>query len=110
MSVPSLASPSFSAGRPTLDRAAVGSRHREHHIYNEDVVLRTSDLCASYLVTRCDMGNIEAPPLVDQLCFDLYAASWAVTAAYRRVLAALGLRYPQYMVLVVPWEHDMHHA
>lgn len=52
------------------------------------------------------MADIDAPPLVDQLCFDLYAASRAVTAAYRPVLAALGLTYPQYLVLIVLWERE----
>ena len=52
------------------------------------------------------MPDIEAPPLADQLCFDLYAASRAVTAAYRPVLAALGMTYPQYLVLIVLWERD----
>lgn len=50
------------------------------------------------------VAEIETPPLVDQLCFDLYAASRAVTAAYRPVLAELGLTYPQYLVLIVLWE------
>ena len=45
------------------------------------------------------MGTIKAPPLADQLCFDLYAASRAVTAAYRPVLTELGITYPQYLVL-----------
>lgn len=53
-----------------------------------------------------DMAEIETPPLVDQLCFDLYAASRAVTAAYRPVLAELGLTYPQYLVLIVLWERE----
>jgi DNA-binding MarR family transcriptional regulator len=44
--------------------------------------------------------------LVEQLCFDLYAASRAVTAAYRPALAELGLTYPQYLVLIVLWERD----
>lgn len=52
------------------------------------------------------MADIQAPPLADQLCFDLYAASRAVTAAYRPVLAALGLTYPQYLVLIVLWERE----
>ncbi len=34
------------------------------------------------------------------LCFDLYAASRAVTAFYRPKLTELGLTYPQYLVLV----------
>ncbi len=49
---------------------------------------------------------IKAPPLSEQLCFDLYAASRAVTTAYRPVLAELGITYPQYLVLIVLWEHD----
>jgi DNA-binding MarR family transcriptional regulator len=39
-----------------------------------------------------------------QLCFDLYAASRAVTNAYRALLADLGLTYPQYLVMLVLWE------
>lgn len=53
-----------------------------------------------------DMSNIQAPPLAEQLCFDLYAASRAVTAAYRPALTELGITYPQYLVLIVLWEHD----
>lgn len=52
------------------------------------------------------MAEPETPPLVDQLCFDLYAASRAVTAAYRPVLRELGLTYPQYLVLIVLWEQE----
>ncbi|MBS2939132.1 MarR family transcriptional regulator [Nocardioides sp. J2M5] len=52
------------------------------------------------------MGTTRAVPLDDQLCFDLYAASRAVTAAYRPVLTDLGITYPQYLVLIVLWEHD----
>ena len=39
--------------------------------------------------------------LEDLLCFDLYAASRAVTALYRPLLEQLGLTYPQYLVLVL---------
>jgi len=52
------------------------------------------------------MAQIETPPLADQLCFDLYAASRAITAAYRPALAGLGLTYPQYLVLIVLWEQE----
>ncbi|MFD8725490.1 MarR family winged helix-turn-helix transcriptional regulator [Streptomyces sp. NPDC059629] len=44
------------------------------------------------------------PRLDDQLCFALYAAQRAVTAAYRPLLDELGLTYPQYLVLLVLWE------
>lgn len=50
------------------------------------------------------MADTDTPALSEQLCFDLYAASRAVTAAYRPVLSGLGLTYPQYLVLVVLWE------
>jgi DNA-binding MarR family transcriptional regulator len=43
--------------------------------------------------------------LDDQLCFALYAASRAVTHRYRPLLEDLGLTYPQYLVLLVLWEH-----
>lgn len=39
-----------------------------------------------------------------QVCFALYAASRAVTQLYRPALDALGLTYPQYLVLLVLWE------
>lgn len=42
--------------------------------------------------------------LSELLCFDLYAASRAVTSAYRPLLDDLGLTYPQYLVLVVLWD------
>ncbi|WDZ84317.1 MarR family winged helix-turn-helix transcriptional regulator [Micromonospora cathayae] len=41
-----------------------------------------------------------------QVCFALYAASRAVTDVYRPILDELGLTYPQYLVLLVLWEHD----
>ena len=47
-----------------------------------------------------------AEELDELLCFDLYAAQRAVTAAYRPVLGALGLTYPQYLVLVLLWGRD----
>lgn len=39
-----------------------------------------------------------------QLCFALYAATHAVTRAYRPELDALGLTYPQYLVLLALWD------
>lgn len=41
-----------------------------------------------------------------QLCFALYTASRAMTTAYRPMLDALGITYPQYLVLLVLWESD----
>lgn len=42
--------------------------------------------------------------LDDQLCFALYAATNAVTRAYRPLLAEQGLTYPQYLVMLVLWQ------
>lgn len=41
-----------------------------------------------------------------QLCFALYSASLAMTKVYKPLLEALGLTYPQYLVLLVLWEQD----
>jgi DNA-binding MarR family transcriptional regulator len=44
--------------------------------------------------------------LDNQLCFPLYAASRLVVQAYAPLLEELGLTYPQYLVLMILWEHD----
>ena len=41
-----------------------------------------------------------------QLCFALYASSLAMTKQYKPLLAALGLTYPQYLVMLLLWEQD----
>ena len=43
--------------------------------------------------------------LYDQLCFALYAATNAVTRAYKPKLAQSGITYPQYLLSPVLW-HD----
>ena len=40
----------------------------------------------------------------DMLCFELHAASRAMTAVYRPLLEDLGLTYPQYLVMLLLWE------
>ncbi|MDT0544646.1 MULTISPECIES: MarR family transcriptional regulator [Streptomyces] len=40
-----------------------------------------------------------------QLCFALHAASRAFGTVYRRVLRDTELTYPQYLVMLVLWEH-----
>jgi len=44
--------------------------------------------------------------LDNQLCFSIYAASRAITRAYRPILDRYGLTYPQYLVLLILWEKD----
>jgi len=46
--------------------------------------------------------------LENQLCFALYAATNAITRAYREPLGKLGLTYPQYLAMVVLWEKGEH--
>jgi DNA-binding MarR family transcriptional regulator len=48
----------------------------------------------------------QAVRVEDQLCFALYAASRAATAAYRPYLDEVGLTYPRYLVMLVLWEQD----
>lgn len=45
-------------------------------------------------------------PLDNQLCFALYSASLAMTKLYKPLLEAMGLTYPQYLVMLVLWEED----
>jgi DNA-binding MarR family transcriptional regulator len=54
--------------------------------------------------------------LEQMICFELYAASRAMTARYRPHLDAAGLTYPQYLALCVLWHRgpttvrDLGHA
>jgi len=43
--------------------------------------------------------------LENQLCFPFYAVSRQLTKTYQPHLQALGLTYPQYLVLLLLWEH-----
>ncbi|WP_159945290.1 MULTISPECIES: MarR family winged helix-turn-helix transcriptional regulator [unclassified Nocardiopsis] len=49
-------------------------------------------------------GDFSLPPVDEQMCFALYAASRAVTNLYRPLLEPLGLTYPQYLVMMLLWE------
>ena len=43
--------------------------------------------------------------LDEQLCFALYSASNHIIRAYRGPLAEIGLTYPQYLSMLVLWQH-----
>ena len=45
-------------------------------------------------------------PLDNQICFTLYATSMAITRTYKPMLDAMGITYPQYLVLTVLGEED----
>ena len=51
-------------------------------------------------------GPVHATNLDEQLCFALYAASRAMISCYRPQLDALGITYPQYLVMLVLWERE----
>ncbi|MEU6892538.1 MarR family transcriptional regulator [Streptomyces sp. NPDC046557] len=52
-----------------------------------------------------DLRDQDFLRLDGQICFALNAASRAFGGLYRVVLKDLGLTYPQYLVMLVLWEH-----
>lgn len=55
--------------------------------------------------TRPPVPDAELLRLDHQVCFSLHAASRAFGGVYRNALKDLGLTYPQYLVMLVLWEH-----
>ncbi|GAA0597143.1 MarR family transcriptional regulator [Streptomyces crystallinus] len=50
-------------------------------------------------------SDVDLLRLDHQVCFSLHAASRAFGGVYRDALKDLGLTYPQYLVMLVLWEH-----
>lgn len=50
--------------------------------------------------------NTDVQLLDQQICFSVYATSLALNKLYRKLLAPLGLTYPQYLVMLILWEGD----
>ncbi|MNU24732.1 Organic hydroperoxide resistance transcriptional regulator [compost metagenome] len=48
----------------------------------------------------------EALLLENQVCFPIYALSRQIIQYYRPLLDELDITYPQYLVMMVLWEHD----
>lgn len=44
--------------------------------------------------------------LKNQICFSLYSSMHRLMKIYRPLLAAVGLTYPQYIVMLVLWEEE----
>lgn len=51
------------------------------------------------------MADFDQLKLENQLCFPLYTASRLVVRSYTPLLKKLGITYPQYLVMLVLWEH-----
>jgi DNA-binding MarR family transcriptional regulator len=49
--------------------------------------------------------NYDSLLLENQVCFTLYSAANAMIRAYRPMLNAIDLTYPQYLVMMVLWQH-----
>src|SRR5581483_2599303 len=110
-----LARNSKSRGRspaPRLDRMRLEIRPRQIHSAQLDrAQLNLRDAGhrrGAGKEGRKDMArNPDAELSLDrQLCFAVYAAAQAFNATYKRLLAPLGVTYPQYLVMLVLWERD----
>lgn len=53
--------------------------------------------------TKESLGPVQ---LEDQLCYAVYSAGMAIQRLYKPLLDALGLTYPQYLVMNVLWRSD----
>lgn len=51
------------------------------------------------------MADFDQLKLENQLCFPLYTASRLVVRSYTPLLKKLEITYPQYLVMLVLWEH-----
>ena len=52
------------------------------------------------------MDQHRTPQLGNQLCFPLYVIAKEITGLYRPLLEELDITYPQYLVMMVLWEHQ----
>ena len=50
-------------------------------------------------------GDAPQAVLDQHLCFAVYSLAHAFTRAYKPLLEAMGVTYPQYLVLLALWEH-----
>ena len=51
-------------------------------------------------------GSKGPVPMDEQLCFTVYSTSMAIQRAYKPLLDAMGVTYPQYLVMNVLWRED----
>lgn len=58
----------------------------------------------THAVMPIKINERELLRLENQLCFQIYTASRVMTQAYKPFLKALGLTYPQYLLMMVLWQ------
>lgn len=52
------------------------------------------------------MDHLKTPQLSNQLCFPFYVIAKEIAGLYRPLLEELDITYPQYLVMMVLWEHQ----
>tara|TARA_R110001592_G_scaffold58639_10_gene177416 strand:+ start:1509 stop:1991 length:483 start_codon:yes stop_codon:yes gene_type:complete len=58
-------------------------------------------------VSICSIVEADSDLAIEkQLCFSLYSTANAIVRAYRPILKALDLTYPQYLVMIVLWRNN----
>lgn len=55
---------------------------------------------------KLENENLQQLKLDNQICFPVYALSREIVGRYRPLLDQLDITYPQYLVLLVLWEHQ----
>lgn len=96
-------------GMPVQPRERDGSPHARKGFKDRTI----TSLTIQFTVHPMDATPIPTPTtdadrwleLDRQLCFALYSTSLAMTKRYKPLLAPLGVTYPQYLVLLVLWQH-----
>lgn len=61
--------------------------------------------CQKELVNKME-NEFDHMKLENQLCFLLYASSREMTKQYKPLLEKLNVTYPQYLALLLLWEHE----
>ncbi len=82
--------------------AASQLTHSQHGQFNSGIGARLQ----APLAEPVQSPVLPSLTLDSQLCFALYTASLAMTKAYKAALERFDLTYPQYLAMLVLWEHD----
>lgn len=56
---------------------------------------------------KAKINVLEQLRLENQICFSLYSSTLRLMKLYRPLLKKIGLTYPQYLAMLVLWEHKI---